>query len=78
MNILCRIVRLRPVGAIHAPAGRSGARYLVRGSETGIFGPGFAGATTAGVTLPVPERDLERAKSIIDAANAGEHEARRT
>jgi hypothetical protein len=39
---------------------------LIRGPETGIFGPGFAGATTHGVTLFVPGSELERARQILE------------
>lgn len=39
---------------------------LVRGTETGIFGPGFAGATVRGATVLVPSAFVERAREILD------------
>ena len=38
---------------------------LVRGPETGIFGPGFAGSTTLGVRVYVPESMLEVARELV-------------
>ncbi len=38
---------------------------LRKGPETGIFGPGFAGATLLGIQLYVPESKLEEARDII-------------
>jgi hypothetical protein len=54
----------------------AGIPVFVRGPETGIFGPGFAGATAAGVTILVHEEDLERAQDVIDAASAEEGKGR--
>lgn len=45
----------------------AGIPVLVRGAETGIFGPGFAGATASGVTVLVPEDSFERAREVIGA-----------
>lgn len=38
---------------------------LVRGPEAGIFGPGFAGSTTLGVRVYVPEPMLEVARELV-------------
>jgi hypothetical protein len=38
---------------------------LVRGGEVGIFGPGFAGATSRGVQVYVPSDALEDAREMI-------------
>lgn len=38
---------------------------LVRGPETGIFGPGFSGSTSVGVRVFVPEPMLEFARELI-------------
>lgn len=38
---------------------------LVRGAEIGIFGPGFSGATPAGLRVYVPESMLEFARELI-------------
>lgn len=38
---------------------------LVRGPEAGIFGPGFAGSTTLGVRVFVPEALLEIARDLL-------------
>jgi hypothetical protein len=43
----------------------AGIPVLVHGPEIGIFGPGFAGPTSRGVTLLVPAEQVERARSII-------------
>jgi hypothetical protein len=40
---------------------------MVRGSEIGIFGPGFAGPTPRGVRVYVPEVALDLARELIGA-----------
>ena len=40
---------------------------MVRGSEIGIFGPGFTGATPLGVRVYVPDSMLEIARELIAA-----------
>lgn len=44
----------------------AGIPVLVRGPEIGIFGPGFAGATTRGVTLLVPAECVEEAREVLE------------
>jgi hypothetical protein len=43
----------------------AGIPVLVKGPITGVFGPGFAGATAEGVTLFVPKDRLEDARDLI-------------
>lgn len=43
----------------------AGIPVLVRGPETGIFGPGFSGATTAGVTVFVPAERVDEAREVL-------------
>lgn len=70
--------RIREYGArfeadIHASMLESaGIPVLVKGSETGIFGPGFAGATALGVELLVPADLLEEAREVIADADGAE------
>lgn len=40
---------------------------LRKGPETGIFGPGFAGATALGIQLLVPASKLEMARDVLTA-----------
>lgn len=44
----------------------AGIPVLVRGPEIGIFGPGFAGPTSRGVTLLVPAEMLDQARELIE------------
>jgi len=44
----------------------AGIPVLLRGPEVGIFGPGFAGATSRGVTLLVPADALDLARDLLD------------
>lgn len=44
----------------------AGIPVLVRGPEIGIFGPGFAGPTSRGVTLLIPAEMLEQARELLD------------
>jgi hypothetical protein len=39
---------------------------VVRGTETGIFGPGFASPTLSGISLHVPRSQLENAREVIE------------
>jgi hypothetical protein len=43
----------------------AGIPVLTKGPITGAFGPGFGGATAAGVTLLVPKDQLEYARDLI-------------
>jgi hypothetical protein len=38
---------------------------LLKGVEAGIWGPGFAGPTSRGITLLVPEDRLEEARELL-------------
>ncbi len=46
---------------------------MVKGPEVGIFGPGFAGATSRGVEVYVPRDALEAARELIgeDSSESG-------
>lgn len=44
----------------------AGIPVLVKGPEIGIFGPGFAGATSRGVTIFVPASFHEEALELLD------------
>ncbi|HLU25050.1 MAG TPA: hypothetical protein VKZ58_05040 [Longimicrobiales bacterium] len=50
----------------------AGIPVLVKGPEVGIFGPGFAGATSRGVTLFVPSDRLDEARQILGLDEDGE------
>ena len=39
---------------------------LVKGVEPGIWGPGFAGPTSRGITLLVPEDRLDEARDLLE------------
>ena len=39
---------------------------LVKGVEAGIWGPGFAGPTSTGITLLVPEDRLDEARDLLE------------
>ncbi len=43
----------------------AGIPVLVHGPEIGIFGPGFAGPTSRGVTLLVPAERAEEARELL-------------
>jgi hypothetical protein len=43
----------------------SGLPFQVQGPPIGIFGPGFAGATAAGVRLLVPRDRVEEAELLL-------------
>jgi hypothetical protein len=38
---------------------------IVRGAEVGIFGPGFAGGTSRGIHVYVPEWMLDDARDLL-------------
>lgn len=44
-----------------------GIPVLRKGPETGIFGPGFAGASPLGIQLHVPASKLEMARDVISS-----------
>jgi hypothetical protein len=43
----------------------AGIPVLVEGVEAGIWGPGFAGPTSRGIRLLVPEDRLEEAQELL-------------
>lgn len=43
----------------------AGIPVLIQGPEIGIFGPGFAGPTSRGVTLLVPADALDAALELL-------------
>ena len=43
----------------------NGIPHRVEGPPVGIFGPGFAGGTAAGVRVLVPREQLEAARELI-------------
>jgi len=44
----------------------AGIPVLVKGPETGIFGPGISGPTPLGVTVFVPADQLHRAREVLE------------
>lgn len=42
---------------------------LVKGVEAGIWGPGFAGPTSRGITILVPEDRLDEARDLLDRSD---------
>lgn len=74
-------VRLREYGGRFeadldlATLDEAGIPVVVKGPATGIFGPGFAGATPLGVTVFVPEEALEAAREILGLEGNDEEEA---
>ncbi len=44
---------------------------ILQGPQFGLFGAGFAGASVQGVTLMIPEEDLELALELIDLPDNG-------
>jgi hypothetical protein len=48
----------------------AGIPAIVQSPGQGIFGAGFSGLIVNGVTLLVPEADLERAAELIDVAES--------
>ena len=50
----------------------AGIPVLAKSSATGLFGPGFSGATTEGVRLYVPSHRLDEARSLLAAEGAAE------
>lgn len=46
-----------------------GIPVLTKSDAPGIFGAGFQGAVTGGVTLHVPSPEFERAQSLLDLAS---------
>lgn len=44
---------------------QAGIPALVKGPETGIFGPGLAGTTPLGVTVFVPADRLQEARDLL-------------
>jgi len=54
-----------------------GIPVMLKGPITGVFGPGFSGATPQGVTLLVPDDRADEARELIaddDAASGTEEE----
>lgn len=50
-----------------ATLGEAGIPVLVKGREAGIWGPGFQGATSQGLSLWVPEDRLAAARDLLRA-----------
>ena len=48
-----------------ATLGEAGIPVLVKGREAGIWGPGFAGAPSQGLSLWVPEERLADARDLL-------------
>lgn len=44
---------------------QSGIPVLLKGPITGVFGPGFAGPTAQGVTLLVPDDQVDAAGELL-------------
>jgi hypothetical protein len=44
----------------------AGIPVLVKGREAGIWGPGFAGAPSQGLSLWVPKADLSEARALLE------------
>ena len=44
----------------------AGIPVMVQGEEAGIWGPGFAGPTSRGLTLMVPEDRVEEARDLLE------------
>jgi hypothetical protein len=44
----------------------AGIPAIVRGAETGIFGPGFAGGGPRGAAVFVPSSLLDEARAVLD------------
>lgn len=55
---------------------QSGIPVMLKGPLTGAFGPGFAGPTTQGVTLLVPEAHHEAAAELLGDDDTGSQETR--
>jgi hypothetical protein len=49
-----------------------GIPVLVKGDESGIWGPAFAGPTSRGITLLVPAARVDEAKVLLDALSPAE------
>jgi hypothetical protein len=43
----------------------AGIPSVTRGSDVGIFGPGFSGTTALGITVLVRSEDAERARDLL-------------
>lgn len=44
----------------------AGIPVLVKGVESGIWGPAFAGPTSQGITLMVPAEHLDEARELLE------------
>ena len=44
----------------------AGIPVVVKGEEAGIWGPGFAGPTSQGITLMVPKERREEARELLE------------
>lgn len=45
---------------------KAGIPVVVKGEEAGIWGPGFAGPTSQGITLLVPKERQEEARDLLE------------
>jgi hypothetical protein len=43
----------------------AGIPVIIKGVEAGIWGPGFPGPTSTGITLLVPEDRLDEARDLL-------------
>lgn len=43
----------------------AGVQVMLRGEQTGVFGPGFAGWAPGGATIAVPNAEAERARELL-------------
>lgn len=50
-----------------ATLSEAGIPVLVKGREAGIWGPGFAGAPSQGLSVWVPEERLKDARDILES-----------
>jgi hypothetical protein len=55
------------VDLAEATLSQAGIPTLVKGREAGIWGPGFAGPPSQGLSVWVPEGRLVEAREVIDA-----------
>jgi hypothetical protein len=50
----------------------AGIDFLVKGRESGIWGPGFAGPTSRGLSVWVPAERAEEARDLLRPEAGGE------
>ena len=47
---------------------QAGVLVLLRGEQTGMFGPGFPGWAPGGATVAVPNAEVTRAMELLEVA----------